>query len=37
MYYHASRIEGIKLLEPKVSNHNIPLIYFSTKREALAN
>ena len=33
MYYHASPIEGITRLEPRVSNHGIPLIYFSKKRE----
>ena len=33
MYYHASQISGITVLEPRVSNHNTPLIYFSTKRE----
>ncbi len=33
MYYHASQISDIKVLEPRISNHNIPLIYFSTKRE----
>ena len=33
MYYHASPIAGIKVLEPKVSNHNTPLVYFSKKRE----
>ena len=33
MYYHASPIKGIKVLEPRISNHNIPLVYFSTKRE----
>lgn len=33
MFYHASSIENIKILEPRISNHNIPLIYFSTKRE----
>lgn len=33
MYYHASPIAGIKILEPRVSNHNTPLIYFSRKRE----
>lgn len=33
MYYHASQTKGIKILEPRVSNHNIPLIYFSDKRE----
>ncbi|MBO5987020.1 MAG: hypothetical protein J6Q02_09545 [Lachnospiraceae bacterium] len=33
MYYHASRTAGIKQLEPRISNHNVPLIYFSRKRE----
>ena len=33
MYFHASQIEKIKALEPRISNHNIPLIYFSDKRE----
>lgn len=33
MFYHASSAKGIKLLEPRTSNHNIPLIYFSEKRE----
>ena len=33
MFYHASQIEGITTLEPRVSNHEIPLVYFSTKRE----
>lgn len=33
MFYHASSVKGIKLLEPRISNHNIPLIYFSEKRE----
>ena len=33
MFYHASQIEGITTLEPRVSNHDIPLVYFSTKRE----
>lgn len=33
MYYHASQTGGIKVLEPRVSNHNVPLIYFSLKRE----
>ena len=31
MYYHASPV--ITRLEPRVSNHGIPLIYFSKKRE----
>lgn len=33
LYYHASQTGGIDILEPRVSNHNTPLIYFSTKRE----
>ena len=33
MYYLASQTEDIKVLEPRVSNHNIPLIYFSSKKE----
>lgn len=33
MYYHASQTQDIKVLEPSISNHNIPLIYFSDKRE----
>lgn len=33
MFYHASSVKGIKILEPRISNHNIPLIYFSEKRE----
>ncbi len=33
MFYHASQISDIKVLEPRISNHNKPLIYFSTKRE----
>lgn len=33
MYYHASQTADIKVLKPRVSNHNTPLIYFSTKRE----
>ena len=33
MYYHASPVPGIERLEPRVSNHGIPLIYFSRKRE----
>ena len=33
MYYHASPVEGITQLEPHVSNHGIPLVYFSQKRE----
>lgn len=33
MYYHASPTPGITALEPRRSNHGVPLIYFSTKRE----
>ena len=33
MFYHASSVKGIKTLEPRISNHDIPLIYFSEKRE----
>lgn len=33
MYYHASQTKGITYLKPQVSDHGVPLIYFSTKRE----
>lgn len=33
MYYHASSVGGITVLEPRISNHHTPLIYFSQKRE----
>ena len=33
MYYHASQTKDIKILEPRVSNHSQPWIYFSSKRE----
>lgn len=33
MYYHASSTKKIKELEPRISNHKKPLIYFSSKRE----
>ena len=33
MYYHASQTAGIQRLEPRVSEHGIPLVYFSKKRE----
>ena len=33
MYYHASPVEGIRQLEPRISNHGVPLVYFSRKRE----
>ena len=32
-FFHASQIKGIQVLEPRISNHNFPLIYFSGKRE----
>ncbi|MBQ8597807.1 MAG: GNAT family N-acetyltransferase [Lachnospiraceae bacterium] len=31
--YHASSVAGITHLQPRVSNHGIPQVYFSTKRE----
>ncbi len=33
LYYHASQTGGIKILEPRISNHGVPLIYLSEKRE----
>ena len=33
MYYHASPVGGIAQLEPRISNHGVPLVYFSKKRE----
>lgn len=33
MYYHASPVRGIAQLKPHVSNHGVPLVYFSKKRE----
>ena len=33
MFYHASSVEGIRQLQPRISNHGVPLIYFSRKRE----
>ena len=33
MYYHASGVEGLKVLKPHISNHGKPLVYFSSKRE----
>lgn len=33
MFYHASQTPGIDVLQPRVSNHHVPLIYFSQKRE----
>lgn len=31
--FHASQTKNMKILKPNISNHNIPLIYFSDKRE----
>ena len=33
MLYHASPIGGLTELRPHISNHGIPLLYFSQKRE----
>lgn len=33
MLYHASQTPDIKILEPRISNHGKPLVYFSQKRE----
>ena len=33
MFYHASQVKDIKELEPRISKHGVPLIYFSKKRE----
>ena len=33
IYYHASQISGLSILNPHISNHGIPLVYFSKKRE----
>ena len=33
MYYHASPTANIRVLQPRISNHGVPLIYFSKKRE----
>lgn len=32
-YFHASPVKGIEELQPRISNHGVPLIYFSKKRE----
>ncbi len=36
MYYHASPVKGITELEPHISNHGIPLVYFSKKKRKRA-
>ena len=33
MYFHASSVEGLAQLIPQHSNHYVPLVYFSKKRE----
>lgn len=33
MYFHASQTPNLSVLEPRVSNHGTPLIYFFQKRE----
>lgn len=33
MLYHASQIPGLEIIEPRISNHKKPLVYFSEKRE----
>ena len=33
MYYHASPEANIEILEPRISNHGVPLVYFSARRE----
>lgn len=33
MFYHASPIHCIEVLEPRVSNHGKPMVYLSKKRE----
>lgn len=33
MYFHASSIAGIQILKPQLSEHGVPLVYFSKKRE----
>lgn len=33
LLYHASPTAGIRTLEPRVSNHGLPRVYFSRKRE----
>ena len=33
MFYHATQVGNLHKLIPHVSNHNIPFVYFSSKRE----
>ncbi|MCR4562681.1 MAG: hypothetical protein K5694_05735 [Bacilli bacterium] len=32
-YYHASQVGGLSILKPHISNHGVPLVYLSKKRE----
>ncbi len=33
MFFHASPVSGIQVLEPNISNHGISRVYLSKKRE----
>lgn len=33
MYYHSSSVKGLTTLQPHISNHKVPLVYLSEKRE----
>lgn len=33
MYFHASSVANIQVLEPRISNHGVPRVYLSAKRE----
>ncbi len=33
LFFHASQVANIMVLEPRISNHGVPLLYFSRKRE----
>ena len=33
MLYHASPVAGLTVLRPHISNHGVPMLYFSQKRE----
>ena len=33
MLYHASPVAGLTVLRPHISNHGVPILYFSQKRE----
>ncbi len=32
-WYHASPTKDLTTLEPRISNHGVPLVYLSKKRE----